>query len=66
MKKKYSYDEKTDSLYINLRDGEEDSFDEVVPGINVELDEKGNVIGVEILKASRFSNKLKKGLEVAR
>lgn len=59
MKKQYNYDEKSDSLHIGIKDGEEDSFEEIVPGINVELDEKGNVLGVEILKASRFNKNLK-------
>ena len=52
---KCHYDEKSDSLFINLKDGEEDSFEEVIPGINIEFDERKQIIGVEILKASRFS-----------
>lgn len=55
MNKKYSYDQKSDSLFIYVKEGEEESFEEIVPGINVELNENGEVIGIEILKASRFS-----------
>jgi len=59
MKKRYNYDEKSDSLFIYLEEGEEDSFEEIAPGINVELDENGKVIGIEILKASRFMERKK-------
>jgi uncharacterized protein YuzE len=55
MDKKYHYDEKSDSLFICLKEGTEDSFEEIVPGINVELDKDHEIIGVEILRASRFS-----------
>jgi uncharacterized protein YuzE len=34
--------------------GPEEEFVEVAEGINVELDEKKNVVGIEILNASRF------------
>ena len=54
IKDKYNYDKKSDSLFIYLEEGEEDRFEEIAPGINLELDEKGKIIGVEILKASRF------------
>ena len=64
MSEKYHYDEKSDSLFIHLKDGEEESFEEVVPGINIAFDEKENIIGIEILKASRFSENLKKPMSV--
>lgn len=54
MKEKYSYDKESDSLFIYLEEGEEDRFEEIAPGINLEFDENGKMIGVEILKASRF------------
>ncbi len=54
MDKKYNYDQKSDSLFIYLGEGEEESFEEIAPGINIEIDSKGKLIGVEILKASRF------------
>ena len=64
MNEKYNYDEKSDSLFINIKDGEEDSFEEVVPGINIEFDERKQIIGIEILKASRFSGGLKKPIQI--
>jgi uncharacterized protein YuzE len=46
------YNRSSDVLYIATRKGLEEEFIEVAPGVNVELDAKGNVVGVEILKAS--------------
>lgn len=66
MNKKYHYDKSSDSLQIYLREGVEENFEEIAPGINVELDKSGEVIGVEILKASRFSAPLKKQIAVKR
>lgn len=64
MSEKYHYDEKSDSLFIHLRNGQEESFEEVVPGINIEFDENNDIIGIEILKASRFSGDLRKPIAV--
>ena len=49
-----SYDEHSDSLYIAAEYGNEEEVIELVPGVNLELNESGKVIGIEILKASRF------------
>ena len=57
--KKYQYDKKSDSLFIYLKEGEEESFEEIAPGINIELNKDNDIIGVEILNASRFSKELK-------
>ena len=46
------YDPTTDALYVVTREGEEGEFVEISPGINVELDSQGRVIGIEILNAS--------------
>jgi len=46
------YDRSNDVLYIATRKGVEEEFTEVAPGVNVEFDEKGNILGVEILRAS--------------
>lgn len=48
------YDPQSDVVYFLVRDGEEERFVEVAEGVNVELDEKGQLLGVEILNASRF------------
>lgn len=57
-----NYDSKSDVLYIVARKGKEEEFVEIVPGINVELDEKGEVIGIEILNASNFFKPIAKSL----
>lgn len=49
---KVSYDSESDILYI-AKEGEEEKFLEIAPGINVELNEKNEVIGFEIFKASQ-------------
>jgi len=48
------YDPKSDVLYFLVKDGEEERFVEVADGVNVELDQEGQLLGVEILNASRF------------
>lgn len=48
------YDPQSDVLYFLVRDGEEERFVEVAEGVNVELDQEGQLLGVEILNASRF------------
>ncbi|MBU2483367.1 MAG: DUF2283 domain-containing protein [Proteobacteria bacterium] len=65
MKKEKSfvhYDLESDVLCIVTKEGEEDSFVEVAPGVNVELDGQGEVIGIEILHASKFLKPVAKPL----
>ena len=57
-----NYDSKSDVLYIVARKGKEEEFVEIAPGINVEIDENGKVIGIEILDASRFLKPIAKPL----
>jgi uncharacterized protein YuzE len=46
------YDKEEDILYI-ARGGEEKEFVEIRPGVNLELDRDDQVIGIEILQASK-------------
>ncbi len=56
---KVFYDEEEDILYL-AKEGEEAEVVEVSPGVNMEIDSNGNLIGVELFKASRmFKNVLK-------
>ena len=48
-----NYDPNTDALYVLTGEGEEEEFVEISPGVNVELDSEGRVIGIEILNASK-------------
>lgn len=52
-KKIINYDQKSDALYIGIKKGIEEEFVEISPGINVELDSEGQIIGIEILNASK-------------
>ena len=47
------YDRLADALYIKLRDGRIVESDEVAPSIIVDLDENNEVIGIEVLQASK-------------
>ena len=57
-----NYDSKKDVLYIVTKKGKEEEFVEIAPNINVELDKKGEVIGIEILNASSFLKPIAKPL----
>ena len=57
-----NYDSKSDILYIVAKKGREEEFVEIASGVNVELDEKGEVIGIEILNASKFFKPIAKPL----
>ncbi len=65
---KVYYDDKEDILYL-AKEGEEAEVVEIAPGVNMELDQAGNLIGVELFKASHmFKDVLKlmeKKLQVA-
>lgn len=57
MKKKKSnlnYDKKKDILYILLREGVEDRFEDISENITVEYNAKGQPIGIEIFNASKI------------
>jgi len=62
-KKIINYDSKSDVLYIGVKRGIEEEFIEVSPGINIELDSNGQVIGVEILNASKILKSVVKPLQ---
>lgn len=47
------YDAASDTLYIVGGRGQEEEFVEVAPGVHVELDARGEIVGVEILNASK-------------
>jgi uncharacterized protein YuzE len=52
------YDKKSDCLYIFLKQGVEDYFEEISPNIFIEYDKKKNPIGIEILNASKLFKKI--------
>ena len=52
--KMINYDPEGDVLYLGVRNGNEEEYKEIAPGIGVELGKDGSVIGIEILNASRI------------
>ncbi len=53
MSMKVSYDPEADVLYL-AREGQLALVEEVYPGINLELDDRGELLGIEILRASEL------------
>jgi len=53
-KTKMAYFEKEDVLHLAISDEPENGSIELSPNITVELNDKGELIGVEILNASEF------------
>ena len=57
-----NYDAQSDVLYFTIREGAEEEFIEIIPGVHVEIDERGEVIGIEILRASQVLKPVAKSL----
>ena len=51
---KIEYDKEVDALYIRLVETKVARTDEFVEGINLDFDEKGKLIGIEILNATEI------------
>ena len=49
-----TYFEDSDILHVSIIDGKESGSVEIAPNITAELNDKGELIGVEILNASQF------------
>jgi YD repeat-containing protein len=50
---KIKYDPEVDVLYITFSDNLVDESDEDKPGVILDYDAEGNIVGIEILDASR-------------
>lgn len=51
---KIYYDKKTDVLWFMVKSGPEETHKELSPGVSVELDKNGELLGIEILNASKI------------
>ena len=49
-----SYFERDDIIHIKVKDGEEANSVEISPNVTAELDDHNEIIGVEILNASKY------------
>ena len=59
---KVFYDEEDDILYLG-KEGQEEEVIELSTGVNMELDESGKLIGVEVFKASSLFKAIIKQME---
>ena len=50
---KIFYDKEVDAAYIRLSDQEPSGVVEISEGINVDMTDKGQIVGIEILDASK-------------
>jgi len=53
---KLNYYKDTDSLYIDLSEKESTETREISPGKNIDYDDKGEIVGIDIDNASRKLN----------
>ncbi|HDH12801.1 MAG TPA: DUF2283 domain-containing protein [Nitrospirae bacterium] len=59
---KVYYDEEDDILYLG-KEGKEAEALEISPGVNMELDSDGNLIGIELFGASSIFKDILKPME---
>lgn len=50
---KIEFDQIADALYVQLRDGDVEKTEEIRPGMILDYDANGDVLGVEILYVSK-------------
>ncbi len=50
---KVSYDKEADAVYIEISEGKADGVIEVKEGINIDVTSDGNILGIELLDASK-------------
>jgi uncharacterized protein YuzE len=62
-KQNIHYDQHSDVLYFGARKGIEEEFIEIAPGMVAELDKEKNIIGIEILNASKFFKSVLKPIQ---
>ena len=53
LKQKIYYDKKTDVLWFMVKKGPEEEHREISPGVSIELSKNGELLGIEILNASK-------------
>lgn len=56
-KSKIYYDKESDALWLMIKKCQEEEYKEIAPGIGLELGKIGEVLGIEILNASKVLRK---------
>ena len=56
---KIEYDQQADAMYIRLRAGDVAESEEVRPGVVLDFDAQGQVLGIEILDVSKRIDNLR-------
>lgn len=49
---KIEFDHEVDALYVELAEGEVDKTEEIKPGVILDYDASGNILGIELLHVS--------------
>jgi uncharacterized protein YuzE len=47
------YDDKVDALYLEFSKGKPEGVVEIAEGVNLDLTDKGHILGIEILDSSK-------------
>jgi uncharacterized protein YuzE len=50
---KIEFDQVADALYVQLKDGDVEKSEEIKPGMILDYDANGNVLGLELLYVSK-------------
>jgi uncharacterized protein YuzE len=53
---KIEYDPTADALYVRLSDQSIIESEQIKPGIVLDYDEEGNVVGIEVLRVSKHDS----------
>ncbi len=62
---KIEYDPEVDALYIQIREAQAERTEELESGVIVDYDDRGNLIGMEVLNASKRVERLLPAAEAA-
>ena len=50
---KIEFDPEVDALYVQLAEGDIETTEEIKPGVMLDYDDNGNILGLEVLNVSK-------------
>ena len=50
---KIEFDPEVDALYVQLAEGDIETTEEIKPGVMLDYDDQGNILGLEVLNVSK-------------